>query len=241
MKYFHVRCYTNTSLERSPKKACRLPVSTASDLAWNLCVSKSGRVLGPSREGRTGSSFNQKDAGHLAVGLGVTEWVHEVSVCFIPQRLAHQPRGQRGRPVECEQWRLPLEACGAAASGKWSDPGHASPSAAPSLPSVSWAACGYAGASPTLPVCLSWPVSAFPALFLCVYVFFILVHHPGSKIKRSDSSSSISSQSPIGWLLSFVPLTHIPAHWEWLCFLNCSISWLCGICCLYECFEIAKP
>lgn len=72
MKYFHVRCYANTSLERSPKKACRLPVSTAGDLAWNLCVSKSGRVLGPSREGRTGSSFNQKDAGHLAVGLGVT-------------------------------------------------------------------------------------------------------------------------------------------------------------------------
>ena len=48
--------------------------------------------------------------------------------------------------------------------------------------------------------------------FFCVYVFFILVHHPGSKIKRSDSSSSISSQSPIGWLLSFVPLTHVPAR-----------------------------
>ncbi|KAJ7304445.1 hypothetical protein JRQ81_012006, partial [Phrynocephalus forsythii] len=28
------------------------------------------------------------------------------------------------------------------------------------------------------------------------------VHHPGSKIKRSDSSSSIASQSPIGWQIS---------------------------------------
>lgn len=88
-----------------------------------------------------------------------------------------------------------------------------------------------------LPGCLSWPFLRF---LLCLFVFvyfFILVHHPGSKIKRSDSSSSISSQSPIGWLLSFVPLTHTPAHWEWLCFLNCGASWLCGICCLYKCFE----
>lgn len=50
------------------------------------------------------------------------------------------------------------------------------------------------------------------SLFFCVYIFFILVHHPGTKIKRSDSSSSISSQSPIGWLLSFVPVTHALAH-----------------------------
>lgn len=59
--------------------------------------------------------------------------------------------------------------------------------------------------------CVSCSVSVF-----CVYLFFILVHHPGTKIKRSDSSSSISSQSPIGWLLSFVPVTHALARWEWL-------------------------
>lgn len=111
-----------------------------------------------------------------------------------------------------ERWRLPLEACGAAASGRWSDPGRASPSAAPSLPSVSRAACGYAGASPSLCQCVFLDQFLRFLLFFCVYVFFILVHHPGSKIKRSDSSSSISSQSPIGWLLSFVPLTHVLAR-----------------------------
>lgn len=136
----------------------------------------------------------------------------EVSVCFVLQRPAHQPRGQREQPVERERWHLPLEACGAAASGRWSDPGRASPSAAPSLPSVSRAACGYAGASPSLCHCVFLDQFLRFLLFFCVYVFFILVHHPGSKIKRSDSSSSISSQSPIGWLLSFVPLTHVPAR-----------------------------
>lgn len=69
----------------------------------------------------------------------------------------------------------------------------------------------------------------FPALslFLCVYIFFILVHHPGSKIKRSDSSSSISSQSPLGWLLSFAPLART---------LACGMASL-GNCCLHECLE----
>ena len=79
MKYFRVRCYTNTSLEISPKKACQLPVRAAGDLAWNLCVSKSGRVLGPSGEGRTGSSFNQKDEEHLAAGLGTCKAVSHLS------------------------------------------------------------------------------------------------------------------------------------------------------------------
>uniref|UniRef100_A0A8C3FVY8 Microtubule actin crosslinking factor 1 n=1 Tax=Chrysemys picta bellii TaxID=8478 RepID=A0A8C3FVY8_CHRPI len=38
------------------------------------------------------------------------------------------------------------------------------------------------------------------------------VHHPGSKIKRSDSSSSIASQSPIGWrYFCFITLAGIPA------------------------------
>ncbi|KAK9394884.1 microtubule-actin cross-linking factor 1 [Crotalus adamanteus] len=35
------------------------------------------------------------------------------------------------------------------------------------------------------------------------------VHHPGSKIKRSDSSSSIASQSPIGWRF-FFPFSDCP-------------------------------
>lgn len=78
----------------------------------------------------------------------------------------------------------------------------------PFLFPINQAACGYMGGSPT--VCQFVFLDRFLhflLLFLCVYIFFILVHHPGSKIKRSDSSSSISSQSPIGWLLSFVPLT----------------------------------
>lgn len=77
------------------------------------------------------------------------------------------------------------------------------------LPSpVRRAACGYTGG----PAVLSSSLTRFCGsccLCLCVYIFFIPVHHPGSKIKRSDSSSSISSQSPIGWLLCFVPL---PLH-----------------------------
>lgn len=79
----------------------------------------------------------------------------------------------------------------------------------PFLFPVNRAACGYIGGSPTVCqfVFLDQFLHFLLCLFLCVYIFFILVHHPGSKIKRSDSSSSISSQSPIGWLLSFVPLT----------------------------------
>lgn len=65
---------------------------------------------------------------------------------------------------------------------------------------------GMQGPPPSLCHCVFLDQFLRFLLFFCVYVFFILVHHPGSKIKRSDSSSSISSQSPIGWLLSFVPL-----------------------------------
>lgn len=70
------------------------------------------------------------------------------------------------------------------------------------------AACGYIGAPSCLFSVTGFCGSCFVSC-LCVYIFFIPVHHPGSKIKRSDSSSSISSQSPIGWLLCFVPL---PIH-----------------------------
>lgn len=242
MKYFRVRCYTNTSLERSPKKACQLPVGAAADLAWNLCVSKSGRVLGPSGEERTGISFNQKDEEHLAAGLGTCKAGSHLSGS-VRSRSASSYKGWHTSPEARENGQLSVSdgACRWRRVGPRPVGDGQIPVVHPLqllLPSCMWVRRSLPDSPP---VCLSWPISAFPALFLCVYVFFILVHHPGSKIKRSDSSSSISSQSPIGWLLSFVPLTHIPACWEWLCFLNFSISWLCGICCLYECFEIAKP
>lgn len=54
---------------------------------------------------------------------------------------------------------------------------------------------------PRAPCCsLRWPH---------LFLFSVLVHHPGSKIKRSDSSSSIASQSPIGWRF-FFPFSDCP-------------------------------
>lgn len=52
-------------------------------------------------------------------------------------------------------------------------------------------------------------VSCCSLLLPHLFLFSVLVHHPGSKIKRSDSSSSIASQSPIGWRF-FFPFSDCP-------------------------------
>lgn len=129
---------------------------------------------------------------------------------------ACQPKGKRRWEISCERWQLQLQACEGCNRGegirfRWLNPLQLRPFPFP----AGQAACGYTGGSST--VCQFVFLDQFLRFLLClcffVFVyFFILVHHPGSKIKRSDSSSSISSQSPIGWLLSFVPLTHTPAH-----------------------------
>lgn len=68
---------------------------------------------------------------------------------------------------------------------------------------------------PPGPPCMPHEGGPLPALLLPpprwphLFLFSVLVHHPGSKIKRSDSSSSIASQSPIGWRF-FFPFSDCP-------------------------------
>lgn len=67
-------------------------------------------------------------------------------------------------------------------------------------------------------LCINDPISCFLLLNMTP---FLLVHHHGSKMLRSESNSSIT-QSPIGWQIShFLTLLHEPDSGMCVCTSEC--------------------
>lgn len=61
-------------------------------------------------------------------------------------------------------------------------------------------------------------------------ILFLLVHHHGSKMLRSESNSSIT-QSPIGWQIShFLTLLHEPTSGMCVCTSECVLLALAPVC-----------